>query len=173
MAAACALPAARSLICSFPASNSWRAGDDRGGGIAAVGVFQLRLHAGGAEIHFGGDAGVAEVGDDLLVVGEAVLIHHGDDDGAVRAFVVELADGFQRGGEPRDADGETGRRNVFAAEAADEAVVAPSPADRAEDDRLAFFVRHFEGELGFEDGAGVVFEAADDGGIDTDSIAFR
>ncbi len=86
------------------------------------------------------------------------------------ALVAELADGLQRGGEPRHADGEAGRRHVLAAEAADEAVIAPAPADRAEHDGLALLVRHLEGELRFEDGAGVVFEAADDGRIDLNSV---
>ena len=52
-------------------------------------------------------------------------------------------------------------------EAADEAVIAPAAADRAEADGAALFVFHLEGELGLEDGAGVVFEAADDGRIDS------
>ena len=85
------------------------------------------------------------------------------------ALVAELADRLQRRGEPRHADREAGRRHVLAAEAADQAVIAPSPADRAEDDGLALLVGHLERELRLEDGAGVVFEAADDGGIDPNS----
>ena len=84
--------------------------------------------------------------------------------GPEQTLIAELADRLQRRGEPRHADGETGRRNILAAEAADEAVIAPSPADRAEDDGLAFLVRHFEGELRLEDGPGVIFQAADDVG---------
>ena len=60
--------------------------------------------------------------------------------------------------------------DFLAAEATDEAIVAPAPADGAEDDGLAFLVRDLEGELRLEDGAGVVFEAAHDGGIDHDLI---
>src|SRR5262249_2057441 len=70
----------------------------------------------------------------------------------------------------RDADGETGRRHVVAAEAADEAVVAPAAADRAEAHRPAFVVLDLEGELHLEDGTGVVLQAAHDGGIDTNAI---
>src|SRR6185312_9469777 len=66
----------------------------------------------------------------------------------------------------RDADREAGRRNRLLTEAGDEAVIAPAAADRAEADRLPVLANRFEGELRFEDGAGVIFEPAHDGGID-------
>ena len=47
-------------------------------------------------------------------------------------------------------------------EALDEAVVAPAAADRAEAHGLAVLVDDRDGDLGFEHGAGVVLEAADD-----------
>ena len=49
---------------------------------------------------------------------------------------------------------------------ADEPVVAPAAADRAEADGLALVVLGLERQFNFVDRAGVVFEAADDGGID-------
>ena len=47
-------------------------------------------------------------------------------------------------------------------EARDEIVVTAAAADRAEADGLAIVVFDLERQLGFEHGAGVVFEAADD-----------
>ena len=46
---------------------------------------------------------------------------------------------------------------------------APTAADRTKHDRLALFVGHLERQFNLEDGAGVVFEAADDRGIDADT----
>ena len=60
-----------------------------------------------------------------------------------------------------------------AAEAGDEAVVAATATDGAEDDVLALLVLHLEGEFDLEDRAGVVFEAADDGGVDLDAVRNR
>ena len=54
-------------------------------------------------------------------------------------------------------------------EARHEIVVAPAAADRAEAHRAAVLVLDLEGQLDFEDRAGVVFEAAHDGGIDSDA----
>ena len=79
---------------------------------------------------------------------------------------LELAEMRERGLQARDADGETGRRHRLAAKARHEPVVAPAAADRAEAHRAAFLVLGFEGEFNFVDRAGVVFEAADDRGID-------
>ena len=58
------------------------ADDDGGGGVAAVGIFHLRVHAGGAEIHFGADAGAAQLAGHLLVVGDGgrVAVEDEDDD---------------------------------------------------------------------------------------------
>ena len=81
-----------------------------------------------------------------------------------------LVDGGERGLQPRDADGEAGGRHLGAEEALDQAVVAAAAADRAEAHGLAVLVDDGDGDLGFEDGAGVVLEAADDGGIDANAI---
>ena len=53
----------------------------------------------------------------------------------------------------------------------DEPVVAPAAADRAEAHGPAFFVLGLEQEFDLVDGAGVVFEPADDGGIDADACS--
>ena len=97
-----------------------------------------------------------------------VLIHDQDDDGAERGRGARPIEA-QRGLQARDADGEAGGRNLLAGEAGDEIVVAAAAADRAEADRPAFFVLGFDQQLGFEHGAGVVLEAADDGRVDTNS----
>ena len=144
--------------------------DDDGGGVAAVGVFHLGVHAGRAEIHFGADAGVAELGDHRLVARGLVAIHDEDDDGAGGVGGREIAGELQRIGEARDADREAGRGDGLAAEARDEAIVAAAATDGAEDDVLALLVGDGEGEFDLEDGAGVVFEAADDRGVEDDAI---
>ncbi len=79
-------------------------------------------------------------------------------------------DRAQRREQARDANREAGRRHRLGAEARHEAVVAPAAADRAEADRPAVLARRLEGQLRFEDGAGVIFEAAHDGSVDQNSI---
>jgi hypothetical protein len=59
-----------------------------------------------------------------------------------------------------------GRRHRLAHEARDQAIVTATAADRAELDFLALLVGDVEQEFSFEDRAGVIFEAADDGGVD-------
>ena len=98
----------------------------------------------------------------FLVGGDLVLIHHrarrpGRSVGGGRA-----ADQVQRRLQARDADGEAGGGHLLAGEARDEIVVAPAAADGAEADGVALLVLGRDQQLGFEDGAGVVFEAADD-----------
>ncbi len=73
-----------------------------------------------------------------------------------------LVDGGERRLQARDADGEAGGRHLGAEEALDQAVVAPAAADRAEAHGLAVVVDDGDGDLGFEHGAGVVLQAADD-----------
>ena len=73
-----------------------------------------------------------------------------------------FADERERRLQARDADREAGCRNFLACEARDEIVVAAAAADRAEADGLAVIAFDLERQLGFEDGTGVVFEAADD-----------
>ena len=80
-------------------------------------------------------------------------------------FGLDLAEIFERGEEPRHADGKSGRRHRLAAKARHQAVIAPAAADRAEARRAVGAVGG-EGQFNFEDRAGVIFEAADDGGID-------
>ncbi len=71
--------------------------DDDAGRAALVGVFQLRAHLAGAEIKLGVDARVAQRLHHALIVGDAVLIEHGDDHGAGRGFGIELAEMLERG----------------------------------------------------------------------------
>ena len=114
--------------------------------------------------------GVAQLRDHLLIIGDAVAVEHGDHHRAEFRRGVELAEHGERGLQPRHADRETGRRHRLAAKARDQAIVASAAADRAEAHRAAFFVFGLEREFDFVDRAGVVFEAADDGGVDADAI---
>ncbi len=70
----------------------------------------------------------------------------------------------------RHTEREAGRRHVLAHEAADETVVAPAGADRAEADGAAVLAFDLEVQVRLEHGAGVVLQAADDGGTDKDSV---
>src|SRR5690606_16629344 len=83
---------------------------------------------------------------------------------------VELAERFQRGGEARDADGETGRRHRLAAKTRHQPVIPPAAADRAEAHDFSLFVGDLGEEFGLVDGAGVIFEAAHDRFIYPNSI---
>src|SRR5436190_4340274 len=144
--------------------------DDDAGGPALVGVFHLRLHAGGTQVHLGADAGLAQRLRHLLVAWQLGLIHDEDDHGTARGGGIGLADGRERRLQARDADGEAGGRHLGPRETLDEAVIAAAAADRAEADGLAGFVLHLGGDLGFEDGAGVVLEATNDGYVGADPV---
>jgi hypothetical protein len=78
--------------------------------------------------------------------------------------------GAERGEQAVDADGDAGGRHLLPGEALDEVVVAPAAGDGAELPRAALLVGDLEGELGLVDRAGVVAEAADDGGVDDDAV---
>ena len=106
----------------------------------------------------------------LLIVGDAVAIEHQHDDGALHGFSRELAEGLEAVEQARHADGESGGRNLLAGEALDETIIASAAHHRAEADRLPALVFDGRGQLGFEHGAGVIFEAADDGGVDADAV---
>jgi hypothetical protein len=144
--------------------------DHHARGAALVGVFHLRLHAGRAEIEFGADAGVAQFAHQPLMLADALAVHDQHHDGGKRRPLLDAPQRLQRRIEPRHADGEPGRRHQFAAEPGHEVVVAPAAADGAEADGAAGFVGGLEGQLGLEDGAGVIFEAADHRRIDADAI---
>ena len=111
--------------------------------------------------------------DHLLVVGDAILVEHRDHDRAGFGLRVDLLQMLQRRHQARHADRDAGRRNIFAAEAPDQAVIAPAARDRAEAHRLAVLALDREGQLNFKHRAGVVFEAADDGRIDTNALHRR
>ena len=106
----------------------------------------------------------------LLVVGDAVAIEHQHDDRALHGLGGDLAEGLEAVEQARHADGDAGGGNLLAGEALDEPVIAPAAHHRAEADRLPALVFDGRGQLGLEHGAGVIFEAAHDGGIDADPI---
>ena len=113
---------------------------------------------------------LAQLRHHLLVVGEPIAVEHRDHHRADRGPGLELADQRQRRLQPRHADREPGRRHRLAAEARHQPIIAPAAADRAEAHRAALFVVGLEQQFDLVDRAGVVFEAADDGGIDPDAI---
>ena len=113
------------------------------------------------------------VGYHLLIAAEAVhiLVHDEHDHRRQHVRRVELAEVLQRCHQPRDADGKSSRRHRFATEARDQPVIAPAAADRAEAHDLAILVGDFGKKLGLVDRPGVVFETANDGGIDADTAS--
>src|SRR5262249_20975470 len=131
------------------------------------GVSHLRLHAGVAEIELGRDAIIPEPADHRLVVGKTAAVHDQHDHRTLRVASLVLAEGGERGLQPRDADREAGRRHILLQEAADEPIIAAAAANGAEADRAAILVLHLEGEIGFEDGARVVLETTNDRWINT------
>jgi len=115
--------------------------DDHAGTVAPVGVFELvaevfRI----AEIKLGADFCRAQLRHHVLIIGEAVPIEHGNDNRTIPGFAVELAEIFERSGEPRHADGKSGRRHRLAAKARHQSVVTPAPADRTEARRAVLAV---------------------------------
>src|SRR5580704_607203 len=82
--------------------------DDDAGAAAAVGVFHLRAEFSGAEIKLGADAGLAQGRRHALIVGDAVLVEHGDDDGPGLRSGLDLAEMSEGSLEPGYADGEAG-----------------------------------------------------------------
>ena len=104
----------------------------------------------------------------LLIVGDAVAIEHQHDDGALHGLGGDLAEGLQSIQQPRDADGNSGGRNLLAGEALDETVIAPAADHRAEADRLPALILDGRRQLSLEHRAGVIFEAADDGGVEAE-----
>src|SRR3984957_19981516 len=151
------------LDLDFTLSPLVRPLDDGAGRIAPVGIFHLLAQAmlGISQIKLGANAGAAQRRDHFLVTRD-LAAEHGDDDGAEFGFGVELAQHRECGLEPRNADGKSSRRYGLAAEARDETIIAPPATDRAETHGATFFVFGFERQFNFEDGAGVIFETAND-----------
>ncbi len=121
-------------------------------------------------MEFGRNTGRAQRGDEALVVRHRlrVAVEREHDDGAGRLGGGDdrAFDRPQRREQPRHADRKAGRRDWIGAKAGDEAVIAPAAADRAEANGPAVFAGRLEGQLGFEDGAGIIFETAHDRGVD-------
>ena len=103
--------------------------------------------------------------------GDVFAAEHGNHDGTEFRLGVELAEHRQRGLQPRNADGKSGRRHRLAAKTRDQPVITPAAADRAEANRAAFFVLGLDQQFNFKNGAGVIFETADDGRIDLDPLS--
>ncbi len=101
-----------------------------------------------------------------------VAVEHGDDDRSRlrRSGDDRAVDRPQRREQAGDADREARRRHRLGAEACDQSVVAPAAADRTEANRPPLVVLGFEGQLGLENRAGVIFEAAHHGRIEDDAV---
>ena len=162
-------PRIRSLICTSPLAFSSPPWMTAQGAPRLSAYFICAPNLPDAEIKLGADAGAAQRRDHLLVVGDAILIEHRHDHRAGFGLRVDLLQVLQRRHQARHADRDAGRRHMFAAEAPDQAVIAPAARDRAEAHRLAVLAFDREGQLNLEHRAGVIFEAADDGGIDADA----
>jgi len=87
----------------------------------------------------------------LLVIGEALLVEHGDDDRAMLGLGLELREMGECDGEPRHANGKSRRRHRLAAKGATRAVVTATAADRAEA-RRAVLAAGGECQLNFNTG---------------------
>ena len=115
--------AARALVAAF---------DHRDGGTAPVGIFELRLHAGLADIGFGAEAGGAQ------------FARHGSSrrPRPCRAPCTTMSGSIapapprprarKRRQQPADAEGNAGGRDRLAGEPRHQIVIAPAAADRAE-----------------------------------------
>src|SRR3984893_4965328 len=140
--------------------------------MASVGVLELVAHVLRiAEIKFRPNAGIAQHPDHALIVRDAVAIEHRHHDRTGIGLGIGLAEVLERGEQARHPDGEAGGRHRLAAETRHQAVVTPAAADRAEAHRSTLVVLGFESQLNLVDRTGVVFEAADNGLVDSDAIA--
>src|SRR3981189_2439704 len=129
----------RILDLNFATPLLVRALNDHARRIAPVGIFELVAHVLGiAEIELGANVGVAQGRDHLLVIGDAIAVEHGDDDGTEFRRGVELAEHGERGLQPRHADGKAGRRYRLATKARHQPIIAPAATDRTEPHRTAF-----------------------------------
>ena len=150
--------------------------DDGAGAAAAVGILQLRRILPDCPGYISARMPAARRSrHHLLVAAEAfrVAVHDEDDDGA---------DGIGQSSLPRFFSAVIRRDTpmekpvagtVLAREALDQPVIAPAAADRAEATTWPFSLGTVEEKFGLVDGAGVVFEAADDGGVDADRDLHR
>ena len=101
-----------------------------------------------------------------MVMRDLVLIHHKHNDRALRlGLSAELAQHGERREQTRYADRKARRRHRLAPETGDQAVIPPATRHRAETHRSAVIALHFECEFSLENGAGVIFEATDDGRV--------
>ena len=125
-----------------------------------------------AEIGLGADARRRAARPRAPGVAHPVAVHDGDDDGAVGLGLAARVGPLARSAASRRSTPmrHARRGHRLAGEALDEVVVAPAARDRAELARLAVVAQDLEGQLGLEDGAGVVAEAADDRGVEDHAV---
>ena len=97
---------------------------------------------------------------------DLVLIHHKHNDRALRlGLSAELAQHGERREQTRYTDRKARRRDRFTTKTSDQAVIPSATRHRAKTHRLAVIALHFECEFSLENGAGVIFEATDDGRV--------
>src|SRR5262245_17790169 len=77
------------------------------------------------------------------------------------------------GEQARHPDGEARRRHRLATKTRDEAVVTAAAPDRAEAHRTALVVNSVECQLNFTNRPSIIFEAAHDGRVNTNSPAAK
>ena len=137
--------------------------------MAAVGILELGLEGPVVGVELGGDTGGPQLGDHGLVLAESVAVHHRDHHRAAGRGLLAL-EGAEGGEEAVDADAGAAGGHLLAREALDEVVVAPAAGHGTEAAGAALLVDDLSGQLGLEDRAGVVGEAAHDGGIEHDLV---
>jgi hypothetical protein len=131
----------------------------------------LSLHAGVTDVHFGSNAGIAELACHLLVVAGACLIHQKHHDRRLRgSAALQLAEMSERRVKAGDANREPCRGHGLRSKAPDEAVIPSAAAHRSEPHRLSTLVRGWEGQICLDDWAGVIFEPTDDRCIEANAV---
>ena len=102
----------------------------------------------------------------LDTFGKSVLAQGGQEQqGLGRSGCLQLAHDLHQ---PVETNGKADARCGRPAQFLHQPVIAAAATDRTEADELAILIARFEGQFGFEDGAGVVFEATDNRWINQD-----
>src|SRR5215218_5480165 len=159
------------LDLDFAARLLVRSLNDHARGISPVRIFELVAHVLWiAEIQLRANVRVAQRCDHLLIIGNAIAIEHGHDNGPELRPGVELAQHRKRGLQPRHADGKARGRHRLAAKTRYQSIIASAATDRPEAHRTPLFVLGFERQLYFIDRARVVFEAAHYRAINANAI---
>src|SRR5262249_29150269 len=143
---------------------------------ALVSVFHLRAEFAVAQIKLGTNLlsrrvfRVAQLGDHALIISDRYVRKDRHDHWPRLRLALDLAKMLQRRHQPRHADRNARGRHRFAAKARNEFVVAAAASDRPEAHRFSALAFDRKGQLNLVHRASVVFETANDRGLDADTI---